>query len=72
MSPYFSRVYFASFNNASYSKTSSLKTLSFQKVTQDMKVLFHGSDRHGQTFYYEEPYEGQFTSVTYFIVGELI
>ena len=72
VSPYFSKVYFANFNNANYSKTTALKTFSLQKVTQDMKVLFHGSDRLGQSFYNEEPSEEYFSSVTYFIVGELI
>lgn len=65
-------MYFANFNNANYSKTTVLKTFSLQKVTQDMKVLFHGSDRLGQSFYNEEPSEEYFSSVTYFIVGELI
>lgn len=71
MSPYFSKVYFAMFNATSYGRNSALQTLSYQKTTSDMKVLFHGSNRNGETFYYEEPYEEYFTSATYFIVGEI-
>ena len=66
VSSYFSKVYFANFNNASYRKMNSSTTVSLLKVTSDMKVIFHSPSS-----YNENPTDEVFLSVTYFIVGEL-
>lgn len=74
VSDYFSRVHFANFNIADYSTGLNLGVISLQKVTSDMKVLFHGytiKNNTTKTIHFEEPVNAQAVPVTYFIVGTL-